>query len=378
MRRALLVLLAVGLLVVPAARAQEAGLKYLAFGDSITEGFGDTSATETGYPTRLQSLLRQSGQAEARVVNHGVGGETTAQGLSRIGSVLDTGGDFILIMEGTNDINVRVSANTIVFNLQQMVARARAAGITPIWATVIPLRPSALTTVDLELAIGMRQRSLSDDIDLVDGYAAFSYVPNAWPELYNLNIPSDPVGHPNERGYDVLAAAFADVILGLDTTPPVLGEVVPDDGAEGVAPDQTIEVVVFDHGSGIDTTTTSMIVDGEPVTAQRSGGAARSSYTYSPPAPWSGVVTIEMSLQDLAGNSQQVEAIRFTVQGSGFFRGDIDRNGRVDGHDLVLLAFSFGAGAGSNRYRAEHDLDNDGFVGGSDLAILAANFGRGA
>jgi hypothetical protein len=259
-----------------------------------------------------------------------------------------------------------------------MVARARSAGITPIWATVIPLRPSAGTTADRDLAIAMRQRSLSDDITLVDAYATFSYVPNAWPELYNLNVPRDPVGHPNGRGYDVLAKAFADVILGLDTTAPVLGGVQPLDGEEGVAPGRRIEVVVFDHGAGIDTAATSMIVNGLPVTAQRSGGTPRSTYTYNPPAPWSGTVTVEMSLRDLAGNAQQVRATRFTVQGASFFRGDIDRNGRVDGYDLLLLAFSFGAGTGNSRYRAEPDLDNDGFVGGSDLAILASNFGRGA
>jgi lysophospholipase L1-like esterase len=378
LRLSVLVGLLPALLLGPALGAQEAGPKYLAFGDSITEGFGDTDPTETGYPSRLQALLRQSGQPEARVANHGMGGERTSEGLSRIGSVLGSGGDFILIMEGTNDINAKISTATTLFNLQQMVARARSAGITPIWSPVIPLRPSAGTTADRDLAIAMRQRSLTDDIELVDAYAAFSYYPNAWPELYNQTLPRDPVGHPNGAGYDLLAQTFADVILGRDTTPPVLGSVVPEDGAEGVGAGQPIEVVVFDHGAGIDATTTAMFVNGEPVTAQHSGGASRSTYNYDPPAPWSGVVTVEMDLHDLAGNTQRVTAIRFTVEGASFFRGDIDRNGRVDGYDLVLLAFSFGAGAGNNRYRPEHDLDNDGFVGGSDLAILASNFGRGA
>ena len=141
-----------------------------------------------------------------------------------------------------------------------------------------------------------------------------------------------------------------------------------------------VEVVVFDLGAGIDLATTTMLVNGLAVAAQRTGGSSRSTYTYTPPTPWTGVVTIEMDMQDLATppNRQRVEATRFTITGATFFRGDIDRNGRVDGFDLVLLAFSFGSGVGNSRYRAEHDLNNDGFVGGTDLAILASNFGRGA
>lgn len=365
----------------PAAlMAQETAETYLAFGDSITAGVGETDPNETGYPTRLQTLLRQAGRSEARVVNHGVGGETTAVGLSRINSVLSGGGDFILIMEGTNDINGKISTGTISFNLQQMVDRSKDAGVAPIWASVIPLRPSAFTTQDRELAIDLRQRSLSNSMDLIDSYATFDYFPDAWPDLYNLNVSNDPVGHPNGAGYDVLAQAFADVLLDRDTLAPVLGSVDPVDGQENVSSTQRIEVVVFDLGAGIDTGATTMRVDGVAVTAQRSGSASRSTYTYSPPQPWSNAVTVEMDLQDQAQppNMQRVVATQFIVEGATFFKGDIDRDGRVDGFDLVLLAFSFGTGQGNRRYRPEHDLDNDGFVGGADLAILASNFGKGA
>ena len=376
---AAIVATAVGPLAAPAARAQE-GLKYLAFGDSITEGVGDTGGNQNGYPGRLQGLLRAAGQNEARVVNHGVGGETTAQGLSRIGSVLSSGGDFILIMEGTNDINARISTNTIFFNLQQMVDRSKAAGVTPIWATIIPLRPSAGTTADRDLAIAMRQRSLNENRDLVDNYAEYSYTPSAWPDLYNTNLSGDPVGHPNARGYDVIAQTFADVILDNDTQAPVLGAVDPLDGSENVAAGKTVEVVVFDLGAGVDATGTRMLVNGVAVDAQHSGTSRKRTYRYTPPSPWSGVVEIDMDLRDTASppNTQTTKATRFTVKGAAFFRGDIDKNGRVDGHDLVLLAFSFGSSRGNSRYREAHDLDNDGFVGGSDLAILATNFGRGA
>lgn len=352
--------------------------EYLAFGDSLTEGVGDTDPEETGYPTRLRTLLRQNGREGATVGNHGKGGETTAQGLSRIDSVLAKGGDYILIMEGTNDINFKISTGTILFNLEEMVKRSEAAGVEPIWASVVPLRPSAFTTQDRELAIDMRQRSNQSGRPLVDAYAAFDYTPNAWPGLYNQSLGKDPVGHPNAKGYDLLAQTFADVILGNDTLPPVLGPVEPADGQENVSPNKKVEVVVLDLGSGIDTLATGMVVDGTPVSAQRTGTPARSTYSYAPPEPWSNVVDIEMDLQDTAGNLIRTPATKFIIEGAQFFKGDIDLDGRVDGHDLVLLAFSFGAGKSNSRYRPEHDLDNDGFVGGSDLAILAKNFGKGA
>ena len=352
--------------------------KYIGFGDSITEGFGDTDPEETGYTTRLRTLLRQAGKEGAIVTNHGVGGETTAQGLSRINSVLATGGDFVLIMEGTNDIIKNISSGTTLFNLEEMVERAENAGIQPIWSSVVPLRPSALTTEDKELAIAMRQRSLTQGIPMVDNYAVFDYTPSAWPDLYNQNLKNDPVGHPNAAGYAVMAQAFADFILGTDTLPPVLGPVAPVHGQAGVRPMKAVEVVVYDLESGIDTATTGMVVDGVGVTADRTGTPSRSTYTYPPPEPWTNVVEVEMTLQDAAGNQTTTPATKFIVQGAQFFKGDINLDGRVDGQDLVLLAFSFGSGSGNARYRPEHDLDNDGFVGGADLAILANNFGKGA
>lgn len=372
---------ALGLLLLPSlAVGQQEQTVYLAFGDSITEGTGETDPDETGYPTRLQTLLRQAGIQNARVENHGVGGETTLEGLGRINSVLSDGGDYILIMEGTNDIRQQISTGSTLFNLERMVERAQDAQVVPVWASVIPLRPSAATQQDEELAITLRQRSLGQSIDLVDCYAVYEYFPDAWPDLYNLSVPRDPVGHPNGDGYDVIAQAFADVLLDVDTMPPVLGDVVPASGSEEVSPTRQVSVVVFDHGEGIDTAATSMLVDGQSVQAQRSGSSSRSTYTYAPPAPWSGGVKIEMDLQDRAvpPNTARVTATTFVIEGATFFRGDINRDGRVDGFDMVLLAFSFGAGEGNNRYRPEHDLDNSGFVDGADLAILASNFGKGS
>lgn len=360
------------------ADAAIAQLQYRAFGDSITFGIADTDPDEVGYPTRLQRTLREAGQEGASVSNHGVPGEETPAGLSRISSVLQMGTDFILIMEGTNDVFKGISTETTAFNLEQMVIRAENDGVIPVLATIIPLRPSAMSTGDFELAKDLRQIALSRGIAFADHFAEYELFPNGFPDLYNVERENDPRGHPNGAGFDVMSQTWADVILGNDTLPPVLGDVVPREGTEQVSPSVTISVILFDHGDGIDNNATRMLLNGVQVTPQRGGSASKSTYTYTPPQPLSGVVTVEMDARDQAqpANTALLRATNFSIEGTTFFKGDINRDGRVDGLDLIELAFSFGKSSGSSRFLPKNDLNNDGRVNGEDLAILAANFGK--
>jgi hypothetical protein len=52
----------------------------------------------------------------------------------------------------------------------------------------------------------------------------------------------------------------------------------------------------------------------------------------------------------------------------------VTRN-RIDGKDLVWLAYAFGTGEGQPKHNPDADLDGDGFVDGQDLAFLATRFG---
>ncbi|HEV7784264.1 MAG TPA: GDSL-type esterase/lipase family protein, partial [Thermoanaerobaculia bacterium] len=78
-------------LVPSLAGAQTTPRKYLAFGDSITEGRGDDpTRAALGYPPRLQVLLQTAG-VSATVLNRGLGGERTPDALSRIDGVIAEG-----------------------------------------------------------------------------------------------------------------------------------------------------------------------------------------------------------------------------------------------------------------------------------------------
>ena len=72
----------------------------LAFGDSLTAGFGVDP--KDSYPARLQRLLNEKGY-HYKVVNAGVSGDTTAGGAARIGWVLQHEPEIVIIELGAND-----------------------------------------------------------------------------------------------------------------------------------------------------------------------------------------------------------------------------------------------------------------------------------
>jgi lysophospholipase L1-like esterase len=370
--------------LVPAlAAAQTTPKKFLAFGDSITMGTGDDPArARQGYPPRLEALLQSVG-VSATVLNFGVGGEKTPDGLNRIDSVLAQGqpGDVLLLMEGTNDISKNISLETTIFDLDEMADRAQKLSLGVIHATVIPRKPDAKVDADNTLTdqlngrirnlAGVRGRRLADPNEV------FRNTPNLFGSFYS-NIADDPVGHPNAAGYDILARVFFNVIQGIDTVSPVPGVLIPVRGARNVKPDVSIEVDVWDFGTGIDLANTFLLVNGQPVQVVPTGTPRQAHLSYKPPAPLTGTVIVGLRSRDLATppNTIDREIARFTIQGSNFIQGDMNEDGRVDGTDLIRFGLHFGSQRGDTNWDVAADFNNDGRVDGLDLAVLASNFGR--
>jgi len=191
--------------------------KVVAFGDSITWGAFD-SPEGYGYPGRLDVRIGNAGW-NADVFNQGVDGESTPEGLSRVGSVVAGGGEFFLLMEGTNDISTKgVSVETIVYNLDQIAIQAAAAGFKVAHASVIPRWPCATrdasNTGTADLASQVESLAASKGRAFVDPYDYFLSLPNLYSTYYanysadcSANLPGDP-GHPNPTGYGKLTDPF--------------------------------------------------------------------------------------------------------------------------------------------------------------------------
>lgn len=166
----------------------------VAFGDSITAGEG---ATSRPYVTVLSEMLGRP------VLNEGVGGEDTFDGLARITSVIDKHNpDCFIIYLGTNDSGFN-ALQDIEDNLRQMIRIAKEKGIATI--TIATLQPA------FGDQWGWRAPFLREISAMVRGLAVAqgiicSDVENAvsWDASYFIE---DGL-HPNDAGHWFIANAF--------------------------------------------------------------------------------------------------------------------------------------------------------------------------
>lgn len=98
--------------------------KIIAFGDSLTAGFG--LSEKESYPYLLQEKLKADGY-DFEVVNAGVSGDTSLGGLERSDWVLDQENAKILILElGANDLIRGVPVDRMKTNLDKIIRKAKA------------------------------------------------------------------------------------------------------------------------------------------------------------------------------------------------------------------------------------------------------------
>ena len=95
----------------------------LDFGDSLTAGYG--LAPAQAFPARLEAALRREG-IEARVVNGGVSGDTTAGGLARLEWALADKPDLVILALGANDALRGIDPTTVRGNLDKMIRKVEA------------------------------------------------------------------------------------------------------------------------------------------------------------------------------------------------------------------------------------------------------------
>lgn len=158
----------------------------LAFGDSITAGVG--AGEGESYPAVLGNLIGR------RVVNAGVPGEVTAEGLARLPEWLDREKPSLLILcHGGNDLLRKLDQIQAADNMRAMIRLARERGVAVVMLSV----PSP----DLSLSPPKFYDDVARELGVPCERKALTRI------LGKRSLKSDYI-HPNATGYRQLAEAL--------------------------------------------------------------------------------------------------------------------------------------------------------------------------
>ncbi len=175
----------------------------LDFGDSLTAGYG--LAPEQAFPQRLEAALHRQG-IEARVINAGVSGDTTAGGLARLDWALADRPDLVILALGANDALRGIDPGAVRGNLDKIIQRIESSGAKVLLVGMLaPPNWGDEYKVEFDRIFPDLARLYS-----VPLYPFFLEGVAMKPEL------NQPDGlHPNERGVAVLVDRIAPVVAQL-------------------------------------------------------------------------------------------------------------------------------------------------------------------
>jgi len=162
----------------------------LAFGNSLTYGTG--AEKNESYPVILEKTINR------KVVNAGVPGELSNQGLKRLPKFLDEHQPRLLILcHGGNDILHRENLAEAETNIRQMIALAENKNI-PVILLGVPKPGLFLSSAKL-------YANIAENTNVI-------FMPNLIADvLSDASMKSDPI-HPNKTGYREMASTLADTL----------------------------------------------------------------------------------------------------------------------------------------------------------------------
>jgi lysophospholipase L1-like esterase len=211
--------------------------RYLAFGDSITEGDGSSSGN--GYRNLLQNRLRTH-FGDAEFIAMAAPGTRSNFGAARLPRSLSRSDPaYTLVIYGTNDWNADECRDVAgppcftVDSLRSMVRSIKGARSLPVVGTIIPVNtgfdprvPESRNEWVRDVNDLIRPMVEEEGAVLADLYEAFMEVPD-FHTLFEDHV------HPNDAGYEIIATVLFEAL----TMPPATSSGSPwPAGAAGTTP----------------------------------------------------------------------------------------------------------------------------------------------
>ena len=162
----------------------------LAFGDSLTYGFGVNQASS--YPAQIEN------KTGLKIINAGINGELSSEGLLRLPSLLKHKPDLVILCHGGNDIIQKLPVTQIKENLLLMIQLIQESGAKVLLIGVPDFALFNFDTHDLYEEVAQETGVLFED-------EVLTHIGR------KRSLKSDYV-HPNAKGYEAMADRFIEVL----------------------------------------------------------------------------------------------------------------------------------------------------------------------
>ena len=164
------------------------GSTILAFGDSLTQGIG--ASPNHDYPSQLERILK------VKVINAGISGETTSEGLKRFIRTLDKyNPDAVILLEGGNDFLRNVPRQITHDNLSKMINITQSRHI-PILLVSVPEKGLFLSDAEIYNSLA-KEHNVPIVLDVVS-------------DLLSEPAKKSDLIHLNDAGYLELATEISE------------------------------------------------------------------------------------------------------------------------------------------------------------------------
>ncbi len=201
----------------PKTRAKLAAhepVNIVCLGDSVTGVYYHTGGRRA-YPEMIALGLKQvDPNYKAVVVNAGISGNTTIDGLNRLEKdVLSHKPDLVTVMFGLNDM-ARGSTDSFQSNLKTIIDRCRAGGAEVLLCTPNGIidNPGRTIAKLVEFNEAMKSVGRETQTPVCDVYAAYESVKQSDPPAFRL-LCSDEI-HPNMDGHKLNAETICQAVIG--------------------------------------------------------------------------------------------------------------------------------------------------------------------